>query len=348
MIRIDEIYNNIFLPLVRDKKDVGLHWFDPFGSVRIEHMINLPPVDGTAVQRLVFWDQEPVYRHTFSRFMDDYKKMYLGPTKIVTSERESLDLNWAQDTYGVTHAYYFFHGWAALDWYRGYNHSFLWPQWLDRTLSVRIFCANNIIGGERTHRLRLISGMSHRNLITGNHISMPAYCPYSGESADDLCDRIGVKRIPEVPLVIDRPVNHANHSHNLDVWPWAVQSFCHVVTETVYLSQRLHLTEKTFKPIVLQQPFVLVAPRGSLSYLRSYGFETFSDIWDESYDDLDDESRIDAILDLLQDINSWSWHKIQHKQKTIMDRVKHNHDWFYGGFQDVLWHELQDMVSNLT
>jgi hypothetical protein len=32
--------------------------------------------------------------------------------------------------------------------------------------------------------------------------------------------------------------------------------------------KRLHITEKTFKAIALEMPFVLVAPVGSLEYMR--------------------------------------------------------------------------------
>lgn len=45
------------------------------------------------------------------------------------------------------------------------------------------------------------------------------------------------------------------------------------------------LTEKILKPIQQLHPFVILGPTGSLKYLKSYGFKTFSDFWDESYDD---------------------------------------------------------------
>ena len=330
---------------MQDQKNVGLHWFDPFGSVRFQDMINLPPVDKIAQQRIIFWDQEPVYKHTFDKFAEQFKPVYEGPTMLVVSECESKDLAWAKDTYGLSSAYYFFHGWAALDWYRGYDHAFLWPGWQDRVFDHRIFCANNVIGGERSHRVRLVSGMQQRNLIKHNLVSLPDRCPFSAEHAHVICDELNVPYIDDLPLIIDRSANHADRSHSLDFWPWATRSFCHVVTETVYESSRLHLTEKTFKPIVLEQPFVLVAPRGSLCYLRSYGFQTFNSIWSEHYDTLEDDQRIDAILDILQEIDSWSATETAINQQKIANVVQHNKDWFYGGFQDLLWQELTQMIS---
>jgi hypothetical protein len=44
------------------------------------------------------------------------------------------------------------------------------------------------------------------------------------------------------------------------------------------------LTEKALRPIACGQPFILAATPGSLQYLRSYGFKTFSGYIDETYD----------------------------------------------------------------
>ena len=105
------------------------------------------------------------------------------------------------------------------------------------------------------------------------------------------------------------------------------------------------LTDKEIDFIKLQQPFVLVAPKLSLVYLRSYGFKTFDSIWDEAYDLCDDDDRINAVLELLCQINSWTPRQIRDAQDGIAHVVRHNHDWFYGGFQDLLWKELCDMVD---
>ena len=308
-------------------------------------MVNVPAVDGVAKHRIVFWDQEPLYKHTFSRFIESFSEIYKGPTTVVTSELQSQDVAWAMDTYGIDSAYYFFHGWAALDWYRGYNHSFLWQPWKQRNIRYAIFCPNNIIGGERSHRTRLISAMSKAGLLDGNRVSFPELCPFSGQTAHDICTALGVDPIPNLPLIIDHVRNHAQHSHRIDFWQSATECFCHVVTETVYSSTKQHLTEKTFKPIVLQQPFVLVAPRQSLAYLRSYGFQTFSAIWDETYDELEDHVRMSAIIDLLAGINDLSANQRRDQQQEIDAVVRHNHDWFYGGFQDILWKELTALIE---
>jgi len=350
MIRIDEIYYNVFVKAVqRLNRAAACHWFHPFGSTDFQDMCNGPLILGADL-RVVFWDQEPTYRDRVGRFMDEYIPRYQDAKRriIVTSERDSQDLDWACSTYGLESGYYFFHGWAALDWYRGYNHTFLADAWPDRKLTRRIFCPNNIVGGRREHRLRVLEAFAQRELIVNNHISFPEVCPYENRSVRDLM-REHELTLPEslsLPLIIDNDRNHANDSHSINFWDQATESFCHVVTETVYDSTRIHLTEKTFKPIVLEQPFLLVAPRGSLGYLRSYGFRTFGDLWNESYDDASDQDRISAIADVCAEINAWNPSQLKEAQYHAIEIVKHNKQWFYGGFQDLLWTELTGLIDS--
>ena len=333
---------------MQHRPGIGLHWFDPFGSVKFGDICNIPPVDGRAKLRVIFWDQEPASKHTLKLFFDQFAEVYKSDcTLMITSERNNKDVAWACDTYGITADYYFFHGWAALDWYRGYNHSFLLLPWLDRKFDHAFICPNNIVGGQRIHRLRLLSELGQRACIDQNLISFPAVCPYEHKSVMELFQE-NTLSFPEnlsLPLIIDHDRNHAGDSHRIDFWEQAMRCFCHVVTETVYDDQRIHITEKTFKPIVLQQPFLIVGNRGALRYLRDYGFRTFGNLWNEGYDDLDHEHRITAVADICQEITSWSQSQQKQAQIEIADVVRHNHDWFYGGFQDMLWKETCEMIN---
>jgi hypothetical protein len=129
----------------------------------------------------------------------------------------------------------------------------------------------------------------------------------------------------------------------------AQDSLVYVPTETVYFGERLHITEKTFKAIALEMPFVLVAPAGSLEYMRSYGFKTFSDVFDESYDlETDDVKRIEKVAKLLKDLDSLSPSERLKIHFQCLPIVIHNYEHFYGGnFDRVLWRELQEMLNGL-
>jgi hypothetical protein len=75
------------------------------------------------------------------------------------------------------------------------------------------------------------------------------------------------------------------------------QTGMEIVLETLFDDCRWHLTEKALRPIACGKPFMLVATAGSLKYLRSYGFETFDDFIDESYDlEADPVARLTAVI----------------------------------------------------
>jgi hypothetical protein len=129
----------------------------------------------------------------------------------------------------------------------------------------------------------------------------------------------------------------------------AADSLVYVPTETVYFGRRLHLTEKTFKAIALEMPFMLVAPAGSLEYLRRYGFQTFNPILDESYDlETNDVRRIEIITQQLQELNSLNVSQRQAMHQACLPIVQHNYQHFFnGGFAKILWEELTSMLKEL-
>jgi hypothetical protein len=66
----------------------------------------------------------------------------------------------------------------------------------------------------------------------------------------------------------------------------------------------LFLCEKSYKPLACQHPILMVSTKGNLSYLRSQGFETFPELWDESYDDIADwRERIDCVVEIVRNFN---------------------------------------------
>ena len=359
MIRIDEIYQNVFLPLVAKKPYHSIHWFDPFGSVKFRDLCSAPPISSAlpsdptkpnhAVVRYLFWDQEPLHDETTNQTLTEFTRIFnTGKKHIVVSEFSSQYVKNIQERHGFTPHYYFFHAWAALDWFRGYDRTHLSIPFQNRNIEKTFLCPNNIVGGKRVHRLKLFSELVRNNLINDNFISFPNHCPHENKSVADLCleNNISLGKI-DLPLIIDKKRNFHNHSHCIDLWNEANRSLLQVVTETVYTGQRQHLTEKTFKPIVMQQPFILVSCRGSLEYLKRYGFQTFGNFWEEEYDELDDDCRISAIAKLLVDINSLSKKEKQQLQRKIAPIVEYNHKWFYSReFEQLLWKEMCGILEN--
>ena len=339
---------------LQDYPRVGCHWFDPFGTTQIENIRNVPAVDGAAQRRLMFYDQEPLHQNRVKDFLDSYTKIYHGPTTLITSEKNSENVEWACNTYGVDSEYYFFHGWAALDWYRGYNRTFLIKPPEQRSPTRTFIAPNRIIAGQRQHRLEMLYWIFKLGL-EDNHISCPAVCPAENISIYDAAktlpfdDTESVFGSATLPRQFEGEADHPMHSCWLSLFDQSADSLLYLVTETVADGRRLHLTEKTFKPIAMGMPFVLVATAGSLEYLRGYGFKTFGHLWDESYDNIQDpHQRIRAIAGLLEDLCGLSVAERTALFHHAIPTINHNWNHFYGGgFERVLWAELQEMLSRV-
>ena len=364
MIRIDEIYCNIFLAKLQSQPFCGLHWFDPFGTTAFENICDQPPIDYfDALHRIFFWDQEPIHRDRFTRVFDQFIHKFKKPKydpgvklTLITSERDSEEVQWACSTYNLKSAYYFFHGWAALDWYRGYNRTFLMEPPNKRKITRTFIAPNRIIAGKRQHRLMMLYHI-FKYEMTNNWISCPQICPAENISINDaIKDLVDVyPDIKEVfnqqqfPMSFPGELNAPMHSYQLSLFKESAESLLYLVTETVATERRLHLTEKTFKPICLRMPFIIVGTKGSLAYLRSYGFKTFNNLWDESYDDeINDVQRIEKIAFTLKALDILPQKEKQKLFDLAQEICEYNYNHFYnGGFEAILWQELQDMLDGL-
>jgi hypothetical protein len=151
-----------------------------------------------------------------------------------------------------------------------------------------------------------------------------------------------------LPINFAGETDHPMHSCWLSLFDQCAESLLYLVTETVATGRRHHLTEKTFKPIALGMPFVIVGTKGSLEYLRSYGFRTFEGIWDESYDLEEDDMRIKRIASLLRSLDELSLAGKQELFDQCQEVIEHNWNHFYGGgFEAVLWKELNEMLNEI-
>ena len=312
---------------------------------------------------IFFFDQEPIhlnihmstFQHVHSLNIDIHKPAAGNVGYMLTSEKDSEMLTRICNHFGWKPLYYFFHGWAALDWYRGYDRTFLITPPAQRKISKTFIAPNRIVAGERQHRLEMLYHI-FKNKLTNNHISCPAVCPAENISILDAAKLLATKypdietvfSAQELPINFENETDHPMHSCWLSLFDQCAESLLYLVTETVATGRRHHLTEKTFKPIAMGMPFVIVGTRGSLEYLRSYGFKTFEGIWDESYDLEEDDVRIERIASLLRSLDELSPEGKQDLFDQCQEVVEHNWNHFYGGgFEAVLWKELNEMLNEI-
>jgi hypothetical protein len=106
---------------------------------------------------------------------------------------------------------------------------------------------------------------------------------------------------------------------------WYNDTYFSLVSETRINNQfELHITEKTFKPIAFYHPFLIWGQPRVLEHLTSLGFETYGNLFDESYDlEFDSIKRLNKILD---NIKSFEYVEFD----SITDqKAKHNHQLFF-------------------
>ena len=117
---------------------------------------------------------------------------------------------------------------------------------------------------------------------------------------------------------------------------------------SVLIAYSLIKTQSAFskKTGILFTVFISKISWFSLMITCYYGFKTFSEFWDESYDEADDSVRTYEIGKLLQDINNMSQKEKTTLQTAVNSTVEHNYNWFYSAeFEKLLWNELQGMMA---
>lgn len=344
------LYQHLLEPL--GLQDIA-HWH--FGSVdakditwggRYSQNKNLYGKPYVNVNSCYFYDQEPVQK---SSFLDLIAWSTTKHCKILVNS-EFSDL---KDTLCQEHQcqdwYYFFHGFAALDWYRDAQYFKQNQAWDRAYISL-----NRLHVNDRSYRLNLIARLADKQILSQGHVSLHLGLDQYGNWLTEInnpdtklskqaCDLI-LQHISQ-PLLLDQEnvsaAASADFGHQeFDLWN---SGLWHIVTETVFYHNKLHLTEKTFKPIVAQRPFMLAAAPGNLAYLKSYGFKTFDRWVDESYDTIQDpDQRLQAVVDQTRRLCSMSRTDLRAMQQEMQPVLEHNFNHFYGDFKKRIVNELVD------
>ena len=104
------------------------------------------------------------------------------------------------------------------------------------------------------------------------------------------------------------------------------------------------ITEKVFKAFLTKNIFLLYNTPGSLKYLKELGFKTFSNVFDESYDDIkDDYDRAEFIVKEVKRFSKLSRTNLTKIYKECENILNHNFDHFIN--QEWLFN-LSDNIEN--
>ena len=371
MFSLEKFYNILHDNLISKFSNNRSIYFHPFGTYDNLGLINnrsdLQEYTRLAIKSVkasafncCFLDQEPIDENTpIINGWSMTDKAYIGiiytepgprVITIIANSEKSEYKHIQLKKQGYYNWYYFYHGFAALDWYRDFQ--YIRPDLFDNFNKVFI-CYNNYISNFRSYRLHLISNLISNDLTKFGSVSFflrDRFGTWRQEivNKNSLLDQRARVHIYKTlhpitePLTIDVDVPNSAMSASVD-FNQLVDAFWHIVTETVYFLPKLHLTEKTFKPIIAQRPFILVAAPGNLAYLKSYGFKTFDRWIDESYDSEQDHYlRIEKITMEIKRLCSLSPEQLKEMHREMKEILKHNYDHFYGEFKTIIVNELVD------
>lgn len=128
---------------------------------------------------------------------------------------------------------------------------------------------------------------------------------------------------------------------------WYDQCCFSVVAESladpISTGRRPFITEKTWKAVGMQHPFMIVGEPGTLDHMHDLGFETFENLWDESYDHTQDiKQRVaQVVANVVQ-------YKKQPLDNLTLQKIQHNHARFYDQeliLQRVLKHIIEPIME---
>jgi len=332
-----------------------------FSNISSNNSKNIPPLRFLGKCELL--DQEPVnlsnFSYTMSRYnkdisvfpvdnsrlddckLNEYKKTDIHPlflssmgiyTPIIAhSEKNSDDIGILNNNY-YTSVHYWVHGIYAKEWFRKYKYLKKHNIHIKKRFGVYAREAD----GTRKYRIDMLNYLSSIN----NHV----YYTFQPEILKYYINN-------NIKILSCWEQSNENISSNNSAtinWNDHSKFDIHIVAETLFNTNKVHLTEKILKPIIMYQPFILFGPPNSLSYLKNYGFKTFDTVWDESYDVISNATirfnKISKLITHIANMCDSDYNKLLSKTQSI---VEFNRNHFYSKvFEEKLMAELIDNFNN--
>lgn len=215
-----------------------------------------------------------------------------------------------------------------------YDNVYFFPFWI-MWMSLQQFTFSN---NKKKYKLSCLNGTpwAHRKLaylefsnklyfkdIIFTFKNNLSYVPLPTEI--NLTDKENKKIASLPPVVLFSPADNDGIDLSIN-HPAFQETYINVVTETTVSNIVPMLSEKTFKPIVAGQLFLLIASPNSIQFLREIGIDTFDDIIDHSYDnEINVRQRITKVFNEIDRLMLLDLESVYLK---IKDRLYQNSTYF--------------------
>ena len=286
-IPLDRLYQYIENIAEKIHQDcVLIYRFYPHGSKKLEDLstlITVPSNDWGIKLSLYCNDQEPLnydfYQNNYINETDFFKilenhslaeknnlkkfRNIYDKVCLIHSEKRSGNLTKYQNNQFVT-VYYWSHAILALDWFRFAEH-------VSQTKNIKkkFLIYNRAWAGTREYRLKFAEHLVRLGLHNACQTNINPIEPELDIHYDSHKFNNPIWR-PHTVLENFFPMSTApsHYSADFDIKDYEATDI-EVVLETLFDDERLHLTEKSLRPIACGQPFILAGTHSSLEYLRS-------------------------------------------------------------------------------
>jgi hypothetical protein len=193
--------------------------------------------------------------------------------------------------------------------------------------TYKLSCLN---GNPRPHRIVNYFKLLEKN-YADTFISMHS-TENSITNRDDDCvlDQITLQKWAEISVQFkNRNTSTCSQGPDNEAY---LDTYVNLVTETT-VSDRLFITEKTWKPIASGQLFLVLGNPGTIKFLREQGVDTFDDYIDHSYDNETDFTvRLDK---LYQSLDQLMLSNLEDLYKQTQHRRLENTNRFFAGTFDL-------------
>jgi hypothetical protein len=158
------------------------------------------------------------------------------------------------------------------------------------------------------------------------HLGFDELCYQLQSNADVAVAAEFIKQLPIKNNAVDSyPILTPAHFSISKLYP---DFFVEIVCETFLSGSSFYPTEKTWRPLICQTPFLMLGPRDFLSNLRKLGFRTFNQWWDESYDqdaDLDNgKVAIQSIMSTVKWLSTLTVEDLEGLYIDMLPTLQHN------------------------
>jgi len=126
-----------------------------------------------------------------------------------------------------------------------------------------------------------------------------------------------------------------------------LDSWVSVISEASADEYQCFCSEKIFKPIVQEHPFLVWGDKYTMAKLQELGYHTFSNWWSEAWDSKDMRHRLNDMCDVVENLTKLSDKEMLSMYIDMRDVLKHNSTLMNRKTQEEIDHEIKFIVGEL-